>query len=564
MRYLVSEKVVRHDGLHKCRVIRGMDVLIVEEKASAQLKLWDEMWARKCEKDKKRADTEQRWSKKNRAVEKTKEAESIIEGIRSTLKESIKNTNKFSWGDLLDKSEFSKIAPFRPLLYEASSEPQIAHFHVAPKKDFFSYFSKKRWAQKLDASAKTAEARFKTAHFNWRDEVRLVAEKNKKMEKQYEEDWQRWEKAKHEYLKDRDERNKKIIDCKEKYSQKQKDAITDYCEMVLSKHQSMYPETFPQEFEIDYNAESQILLVDYFLPAKENTPTLKEVKYNTAKDEFLEVYLSEKASNELYDTLLYQLTLLTIHQLYKADEINAISSLVFNGYVRFIDKGTGKESTACILSIQTFKKDFQEINLENIEPKECFKKLKGIGSSKLHGLAAIAPIMQINKEDKRFISPYTVADGVSEATNLAAMDWQDFENLIREIFEKEFSVNGGEVKITRTSRDEGVDAVAFDPDPVRGGKIIIQAKRYTNTVGVSAVRDLFGTVMNEGAMKGILVTTTDYGPDAYKFAQDKPLTLLNGSNLLHLLAKHGHKAKIDIKEARKTLNLKNRDENRNY
>jgi restriction system protein len=56
--------------------------------------------------------------------------------------------------------------------------------------------------------------------------------------------------------------------------------------------------------------------------------------------------------------------------------------------------------------------------------------------------------------------------------------------------------------------------------------------------------------MNEGAMKGILVTTTDYGPDAYKFIQDKPLTLLSGNNLLHLLEKHGHKAKIDLKEAK--------------
>jgi restriction system protein len=95
-----------------------------------------------------------------------------------------------------------------------------------------------------------------------------------------------------------------------------------------------------------------------------------------------------------------------------------------------------------------------------------------------------------------------------------------------------------------------VDAVAFDSDPVRGGKVVIQAKRYTNTVGVSAVRDLFGTVMNEGAMKGILVTTSDYGPDAYEFAKGKPLTLLNGSNLLFLLEKHGHRAKIDLHEAK--------------
>jgi len=56
--------------------------------------------------------------------------------------------------------------------------------------------------------------------------------------------------------------------------------------------------------------------------------------------------------------------------------------------------------------------------------------------------------------------------------------------------------------------------------------------------------------MNEGATKGILVTTADYGPDAYEFAKGKPLTLMNGGNLLYLLEKHGHKAKIDLKAAK--------------
>ncbi len=133
------------------------------------------------------------------------------------------------------------------------------------------------------------------------------------------------------------------------------------------------------------------------------------------------------------------------------------------------------------------------------------------------------------------------------------MDWEDFEHLIRELFEKEFQKDGGEVKVTQASRDGGVDAIAFDPDPIRGGKIIIQAKRYTNIVGVSAVRDLYGTVLNEGATKGILVTTSDYGADAYNFAKDKPLTLLNGQNLLYLLKKHNYHAKIDIKEAKRIL-----------
>jgi restriction system protein len=60
-------------------------------------------------------------------------------------------------------------------------------------------------------------------------------------------------------------------------------------------------------------------------------------------------------------------------------------------------------------------------------------------------------------------------------------------------------------------------------------------------------------VLYKGANKGILVTTSDYGPDSYEFAKGKPLVLLNGANLLNLLEKHGHKAKINLKEAKMIL-----------
>jgi restriction system protein len=72
-----------------------------------------------------------------------------------------------------------------------------------------------------------------------------------------------------------------------------------------------------------------------------------------------------------------------------------------------------------------------------------------------------------------------------------------------------------------------VDCVAFDPRPVFGGKVVIQAKRYRNTVGVSAVRDLFGTMQNDGTTKGVLVTTSGYGKAAFEFAKVKPLELLD-------------------------------------
>lgn len=257
---------------------------------------------------------------------------------------------------------------------------------------------------------------------------------------------------------------------------------------------------------------------------------------------------------KFYDKVLYQMVMLVLHVCFSYSEIgNPLDSIVLNGYVNTVDPATGKSIKPCILSVTTTKEAFDQIVLDAVDAKAWFKSVKGVSAAKIDLYTPVPPIIQINKDDKRFIDSYEVADSLDDTVNLAAMDWKDFENLVREIFEEEFSTNGGEVKVTQASRDGGVDAIAFDPDPIKGGKIIIQAKRYTNVVGVSAVRDLYGTVVNEGANKGILVTTSGYGNDAYEFAKNKPLTLLDGGNLLYLLEKHGHKARINIKEAKEML-----------
>ncbi len=342
---------------------------------------------------------------------------------------------------------------------------------------------------------------------------------------------------------------------KESYLNLNVDSIVQYCEIVLNN--SQYPECFTTNFELEYNPGNKILIVEYELPSADSFPKIKEVKYIDSRKELKEYYISSSQELKMFDEAIYKITLRTIHELFEADAAEAIEAISFNGWVKAINKATGKEENNCILTIQVKKDEFVEIDLANVDPKTCFKNLKGVSSSKLSTITPVQPILQISRVDKRFVESYSVAYSIDNSTNLAAMDWEDFEHLIRELFEKEFSVNGGEVKVTQASRDGGVDAVAFDPDPIRGGKIVIQAKRYTNTVGVSAVRDLYGTVLNEGATKGILVSTADYGADAYEFAKGKPLTLLNGSNLLHLLEKHGQHAKIDLREAKRILSENN-------
>ena len=75
-------------------------------------------------------------------------------------------------------------------------------------------------------------------------------------------------------------------------------------------------------------------------------------------------------------------------------------------------------------------------------------------ASKLYSITPVAPILKLNLEDRRFVPGYDVADSLDESLNLASMDWLDFEQLVREIFEKVFATNGGKVKVTQASQTE--------------------------------------------------------------------------------------------------------------
>jgi len=185
----------------------------------------------------------------------------------------------------------------------------------------------------------------------------------------------------------------------------------------------------------------------------------------------------------------------------------------------------------------------QQFDLTKVDPVACLKTLQASISKSPSDLIPVRPVLEFNMVDPRFIEEADVLSGLDRRPNLMELTPGEFEALITNLFEK----MGLETRLTQPSRDGGVDCVAYDPRPIFGGKVVIQAKRYKHTVGVSAVRDLYGTVQNEGASKGILVTTSGYGKAAFDVARGKPLELLSGSNLLYLLKEHaGTEAQIEV------------------
>lgn len=430
---------VWHDELGKYKEIRGRNRLEVEIRAKELAEHWDDLWDRE--------------QKSRRAEERTSEARNLLASLEAILTHTLRIDDTLDFERLKDNSEYPIPKPMKP---------------PPPKKPFLANFL----------------SSYRQRHEN------AIA----RIERDYQGKLSAWDAGRDEFKKKQAEENKKIDEFRASYFKGEPEAILKYCELVLER--SEYPASFPkEEFELDYNPQNGILIVDYRMPSPSDMPTLEQVTYIKSRDEFIEKHIPQSRFNSLYDSVLYQIAIRTIHEIFEADQIQKVASVVFNGYVQTADPATGVQITPCVLSVQANKEEFEGLLLENIEPKASFKRLKGIGSSKLHSLTPVAPVLRIERTDSRFVQPYAVVDKLDEEDNLAAMDWEDFEHLIREIFEKEFAGHGGEVKITRASRDKGVDAVAFDPDPIRGGKIVIQAKRYTNTVGVDAVRDLYGTVI---------------------------------------------------------------------
>lgn len=284
-------------------------------------------------------------------------------------------------------------------------------------------------------------------------------------------------------------------------------------------------------------------MIEYDLPSFDVIPAVGAYKYVKSKDEVTETARPLAQRKALYSSVVAQMTLRTLYELFKADRMGHLDIIVFNGYVNSIDKGTGRPVRACLITVRTTRDTFMQLDLSKVDPLACLNVLNASVSKSPTELAPVRPVLEFNMVDSRFVEEVDVLSGIDQRPNLMDLTPPEFESLITNLFQK----MGLETRLTQPSRDGGVDCVAFDPRPIFGGKVVIQAKRYKNTVGVSAVRDLFGTMQNEGASKGILVTTSGYGKASFEFAEGKPIELLSGSNLLYLLAEHaGVEARIEM------------------
>jgi len=537
-----------HDGLGEHREVKSSDPGVLENKVEAVLHRWHEKWEAKKLKLAAQATLES-------AAQETEVAQAALAACSTLLQATLGVDDRVDWDALKKHDPFEWSGErLKTLRYKSGNEPSAIVPVKRPDRPVeANYREEPRWFHYLipglvARKQKASRDRWLAAMRDYDQAVLAADEEDKGRRKELERQRALFQADKAKFEEARKSAEAKVDEFRSLWLKKEPAAIIEHADLVLSA--SVYPDWMKVDYAVGFDPEAKILVIDYRLPSPSEIPTLERVTFVKSRGELTEKHIPESKRKSMFDDICCQITLRTIHEIFEADEVDAISAVTFNGWVEAVNPSTGREERNCILSVQAHKAEFLAFDLARVEPRACFKALKGVAASSLAGLAPVRPILVLDSNDRRFVPSREVVSELDDSVNLASIPWEEFEHLVRELFAKIFSGDGAEVHVTQASRDGGVDAIALDPDPIKGGKIVIQAKRYTNTVGVSAVRDLYGTVVNEGANRGILVTTSNYGPDAYKFAQGKPLTLLNGSNLLALLADHGHKARIDLQEAR--------------
>ncbi len=469
-------------------------------------------------------------SRAAQATMQTEEVERFVAALGSLLADTLAVDDFF---DLDSLKQQPAIAPFDPgQLAVAEPPPDPASYAVAPLSAL----------QKLVPGAKAKHAQ-QNAEAQQRLDADRAAHAAHEAERQAKltELRQEYDQVIAQIQSRTAAQHADIEELKHAYAAGRPDVVATYSSLVIET--SLYPEGFPQKARVAYVPESKQLVVEYDLPPFEIVPAAVGYKYAKAKDEITETPRPAAQRKTLYASAIAQVTLRTLHELFEADRARHIETLILNGYVDSIDRATGQPARTCVVTVRTSRDTFAQINLAQVDPAACLKALNASVSKSPAELAPVRPVLEFSMVDPRFIEEVDVLSSLDQRRNLMELSPSEFEALISNLFAK----MGLETRLTQASRDGGVDCVAFDPRPIFGGKVVIQAKRYKNTVGVSAVRDLFGTVQNEGASKGILVTTSGYGKAAFEFAAGKPLELLSGSNLLHLLAEHaGIEAKIEM------------------
>ena len=248
---------------------------------------------------------------------------------------------------------------------------------------------------------------------------------------------------------------------------------------------SPYPAGFPRKAKVVFAPESRELLIEYDLPRQDVVPDVADYKIVRGQDQLQPVPRKDTEIKKLYADVIARVVLRTLAEVFEVTPAALVGGTVLNAYVASVDRATGQPCHPLLISVNATRDLFAELNLDapELDPVLCLRKLNAIVSPHPYDLEPVRPVVQFDLSKYKFVEEMDVIAGLDSRPDLLDLRPVEFEHLIRRLFE----AIGMKAWVTQASRDDGVDAVATNEDPLVGGLCVIQAKRYSKIVGLEAV-----------------------------------------------------------------------------
>lgn len=299
---------------------------------------------------------------------------------------------------------------------------------------------------------------------------------------------------------------------------------------------SRYPPSVPSRTAVlAYRPELRQLIIERELPRTSAIPA--EEGYRMVRGEVTSVPRRPAEVRHMYGQLLARVALRTVAEAFALTPATLVDSVVLNGRVSAVDQAPGQPIHPHLLSVQFTRRTFAGLHLDatGFDPELCLRRNNAQLSPHPYDLVPVRPLPYDDLEHYKTIAGLDLLVDLDRRLDLLSLEPTEFETLVRQLFE----ARGLTSWQTQVSRDDGVDAIAVNEDPVVGGVTIIQAKRYSKVVPFESVTALAGVLHhNKAAVRGILVTTSWVGPNSRQFAQDNRIQIIEGRELKQLLAEH--------------------------
>ncbi len=209
---------------------------------------------------------------------------------------------------------------------------------------------------------------------------------------------------------------------------------------------------------------------------------------------------------------------------------------IVNLYLQTAEPATGHTLSPCVLSVRFDRVSFGAQRHARVDPAAAVRRVfeHRAADDRQDPPGSVQPFNFPAADAEPLDEPLDEpADSEPAPEDLADLQFDARITALLEAIGLEPAVVGGSV-------EDGVELEAHDPRPLVGGKVVVHTRREPSgaPVDIGPVRELYGVVSAGRAAAGLLITSSEFTPEAQRFADGLPLRLVDGPELRRLLRAH--------------------------